>query len=750
PAVADASAGDGATPAAASAAAAGHPASWDIPAQVAADREILSSVVGSILESGNRLEDVEYYVYALEDGEGNVRNPRDDGLPATERGNLSDDIRAANADERRAAAGKDPAKLAAAASAEDGTIGVTRYASYHDAMMVARSGVAAGRYQVALVDQTALAADGKVLPGAVVGHVGLDDTGKRLSLSMNPMYDRTLRVMYPRGFDPAKPLIRSEDGRRVDVINALPGMHETQWGAYPRREADLAIYSNHPAQPENQLPPGERPLMPVPPGYFAVYAHAWTDAFASATGKPMSAEDLAEMVRQSGWDGKSPVILYACGAGTRVSPLAQLLANVLGVDVYGASGFVAWRSPRSRVDGSPDSGYAAGIVIEPDAPSFAGKPDRSVQYGPRTYRFSPALAVIDQGAHAVDWSTVAPRPVSNRWGGGAASGDARVPLGVYVWRVLTNRGSIINPRSGRSASALEMTYALEELAWKGYTPGTPIALEGPHSGADPELLQEFADLIQAPVFGRLGDSDAAGWQRAIPNPNRRLARFQIEPDVNGKFSPGRAQPVRVNPLELRPVPGSNVVNLLGHATARQFLKVSGFDIVESHGTKPNNVRWDSSIAVTQDGTTISPREFARRMLEDPAYTEGNGVLLTGCYLGSGDYPFAQELAYELQVPVIASIASNSVRGTGALELHPNSDDIVVPANDPDVSTRLYLHIPETPDASQPPLVFARRGEPVPGATARNDAPVEPVRPVDARIDPDADSGRRGNAGETGD
>ncbi|AOI63033.1 peptidoglycan-binding protein LysM [Burkholderia territorii] len=755
-AVANASAGDGATPgkaatpAAASAAAAGHPASWDIPAQVAADREILSSVVGSILESGNRLEDVEYYVYALEDGEGNVRNPGHDGLPATERGNLSDDIRAANADERRAAAGKDPAKLAAAASAEDGTIRVTRYASYHDAMMVARSGVAAGRYQVALVDQTALAADGKVLPEAVVGHVGLDDTGKRLSLSMNPMYDRTLRVMYPRGFDPAKPLIRSEDGRRIDVINALPGMHETQWGAYPRREADLAIYSNHPAQPENQLPPGERPLMPVPPGYFAVYAHAWTDAFASAAGKPMSAEDLAEMVRQSGWDGKSPVILYACGAGTRVSPLAQLLANVLGVDVYGASGFVAWRSPRSRVDGSPDSGYAAGIVIEPDAPSFAGKPDRSVQYGPRTYRFSPALAVIDQGAHAVDWSTVAPRPVSNRWGGGGASGDARVPLGVYVWRVLTNRGSIINPRSGRSASALEMTYALEELAWKGYTPGTPIALEGPHSGADPELLQEFADLIQAPVFGRLGDSDAAGWQRAIPNPNRRLARFQIEPDVNGKFSPGRAQPVRVNPLELRPVPGSNVVNLLGHATARQFLKVSGFDIVESHGTKPNNVRWDSSIAVTQDGTTISPREFARRMLEDPAYTEGNGVLLTGCYLGSGDYPFAQELAYELQVPVIASIASNSVRGTGALELHPNSDDIVVPANDPDVSTRLYLHIPETPDASQPPLVFARRGEPVAGATARNDAPVEPVRPVDARIDPDADSGRRGNAGETGD
>ncbi|NTX31251.1 DUF4781 domain-containing protein, partial [Burkholderia pyrrocinia] len=751
PAIARALAGDEASPAEAGApTTAAHPASWEVPAHIAADPEMLSNVIGPILESGNRLEDIEYYVYAMEDPEGNARNPAEDGLPSTEKGNLPDDLSAAKADERRAAAGDDAAARAAAASDKDGTIGVTRYASYHDAMMVARDGVAAGRYQVALVDRNALAVDGTVPPEAVVGRVGLNDAGNALMLSMNDTYDRTLRVVYPRGFDPSKPLIRSENGRRVDVINALFGMNETQWAAYPRREADLAIYSTNPSQPENRLPPGERPLMPVPPGYFAVYAHAWADAFANPAGKALSVEDLAEMVRQSGWDGKSPVILYACGAGTRVSPLAQLLANVLGVDVYGASGFVAWRSPRYRSDGNPDSGYTSGIVLEPGAPDLAGVPDHSVQHAPRTYRFSPALAVIDQGAHPVNWSNVALRPVSNRWGGSDTTGEARVPLGVYVWRVLTKRGSIVNPRSGRSASALEMTHALEELAWKGYTPGVPVALEGSHSGADPALLQEFADLIQAPVFGRLGDDDAAGWRRAIPNPGRRLARFQIEPDVNGKFSPGRAQPVRVNPLELRPVPGSSVVNLLGHATARQFLKVSGFDIAESHGTTPRDVSWDSSTAVTQGGNRMSPREFARKLLEDPAYTEGNGVLLTGCYLGSGGYPFAQELAYELQVPVIASIASNSVRGTGALYLHPNSDDIVVPAHDPDVSTRLYLHIPETPDASEPPMVFARRGEPVPDAAAHGDAPVEPVRPIEAQIDPEADSGRRGNAGAPGD
>ncbi|WP_407972268.1 LWXIA domain-containing protein [Burkholderia pyrrocinia] len=747
PAVAGALAGDEAAPTEAGApGTVARPTSWAIPAHVAADPEILSSVVGSILESGNRLEHVEYYVYALEDAAGNVRVPEEDGLPATERGNLWDDMQVAKADARRARAADDAAARAAASPDDEGTIGVTRYTAYYDALMVGGEGVAAGRYRIALVDSSALAADGTVPPEAVVGHVGLNDAGNAFVLSMNDAYDRTLQVVYPRGFDPAKPLIRSEDGRRIDVINAPHGLRETQWGAYPRREADLAIYSDHPQQPENQLPAGERPLMPVPPGYFAVYAHAWADAFASATGKAMSADDLAEMVRQSGWDGKSPVILYACGAGTRVTSLAQLLANVLGVDVYGASGFVAWRSPRYRNDGSPASGYAGGIVVEPGAPNYAGVPDHSVQHAPRTYRFSPALAVIDQGAHPVNWSNVALRPVSNGWGGGDSSGDVRVPLGVYVWRVLTRRGAIVNPRSGRSASALEMTHALEDLAWKGYTPGVPVALEGQHSGADPQLLQEFADLIQAPVFGRLGDDDAAGWRRAIPNPNRRLARFQIEPDVNGKFSPGRAQPVRINPLELRPVPGSSVVNLLGHATARQFLKVSGFDIAESHGTKPRDVSWESSAAVTQGGSTMSPREFARKLLEDPAYTEGNGVLLTGCYLGSGGYPFAQELAYELQVPVIASIASNSVRGTGALFLHPNSDDIVVPAHDPDVSTRLYLHIPETPDATDPPMVFARRGEPVRGAATHGDAPVEPVRPIEAQIDPEADSGRRGNAG----
>ncbi|MCV9917100.1 hypothetical protein OIV57_33905, partial [Burkholderia pseudomallei] len=153
PAVADALAADGAAPGEAGVPANGaHPASWEIPARIAADPAILSEVVGRIIESGNRLENVEYYVYALEDAEGNVRNPEKDGLPATDKGDLLKDMSAAKADERRAKPVDDAQARPAVAADEDGTIGVTRYATYHDALMVGADGVAGGRYRIALVD----------------------------------------------------------------------------------------------------------------------------------------------------------------------------------------------------------------------------------------------------------------------------------------------------------------------------------------------------------------------------------------------------------------------------------------------------------------------------------------------------------------------------------------------------------------------------------------------------------------------
>ncbi|MEM5344663.1 LWXIA domain-containing protein [Paraburkholderia azotifigens] len=722
-----------------------QPASWSIPSNVRANPALLEETVVAAFASGSGLDQVEFYIYALQDEEGHARAVDEDGLPATDPGDIVADLHASRNDERRAALADDPQALAAHDAAPDTgePLNLTRYTSLHDALVLGCEGTLAGRYGIALVDRTALAPDGSAPPEAIVGKLVPDAAGTHVNLSLDPAFQGDLRIRYPRGFEPGKPLIRAENGERIDVVNALPTRTETQWAAFPRREADLAIYAPDLTRPENQLPNGERPQLPVPPGHFAVYCHAWTDAFSDAHGNPFDAPQMAEMIRAAGWDGKSPVILYACGTATRINPLSQLLASVLGVDVYGASGFVAWRGhgPSGRVT----TGYTTGIVIEPGAYDRMHRVDTSVQDAPRVFRFSPELPVLDQPPAAIDWRGEPARPVVNRWGDpNVATTSARAPLSVYLWGVLTKRGAIVNPRTGAPASALDLTFALEALTQRGYTPGTPVALDGAASGADPALIQAFSDLIQTPVYGRLGTTDASGWRRVDPNPNRRLARFEIEPDTQGKFSPGGAQPIKLNPLELRPVPGTRVVNLLGHEAARQYLKVSGFDIAETHGTTPNNVAEDNTVAVMQDGPRLTAERFVQALMEDDAYTPGNGVLVTGCYLGSGGYPWARDLAYHLQAPVIASITSNSTRGTGVLTLHPLEPEIAVPENDPDVGTRLYLHLPDAPEEGFEPEVFRYQREHNIDASAMR-PPVEPVeaaRPVIGEIDPNEDSGRR--------
>ncbi|MBN3753603.1 LWXIA domain-containing protein [Paraburkholderia sp. Tr-20389] len=722
-------------------------ASWSIPANVRADPVMLEETVVAAFESGSGLDQVEFYIYALQDEEGHARAIDEHGLPATDKGDFVADLHASRNDERRAALASDPQALAAHDADPDTgePLNLTRYTSLHDALVLGREGTLAGRYGIAMVDRTALAPDGSAPPEAIVGRLVPDAAGTNVNLSLDPAFQGDLRIRYPRAFEPGKPLIRSENGQRIDAVNPLFGRAETQWAAYPRREADLAIYAPDLLRDENQLPNGERPQLPVPPGHFAVYCHAWTDAFSDVHGNPFDAPQMADMIRAAGWDGKSPVILYACGTATRVNPLAQLLASVLGVDVYGASGFVAWRAHADE-NGRATTGYTSGLVIEPGAYDRMGRVDESVTDAPGMFRFSPELPLLNQHPAAIDWRGEQARPVVNRWGDdGGATASARAPLSVYLWGVLTKRGAIVNPRTGAPASALDLTFALESLTQRGYTPGTPVALDGAASGADPALIQAFSDLIQTPVYGRLGTTDASGWRRVDPNPNRRLARFEIEPDTQGKFSPGGAQPIKLNALELRPVPGTRVVNLLGHEVARQYLKVSGYDIAETHGTKPDNVAEDNTVAVMHDGPRLTAERFVQALMEDDAYTPGNGVLVTGCYLGSGGYPWARDLAYHLQAPVIASITSNSTRGTGALTLHPLEPEIGVPGSDPDVGTRLYLHLPDAPEEGfEPEISRYRREHGIDATTLR--PPVEPVeaaRPIAGEIDPNEDSGRRG-------
>ncbi|MFM0289909.1 LWXIA domain-containing protein [Paraburkholderia megapolitana] len=553
-------------PATAAAPAGPQRASWAIPPEVADDAPLLQMVVDSAIAGGSGLDGVEYYIYALRDeARDGVLEPEKHGLPATRPGNLLEDMEAAKNDAARAAqkvadeavpANEEPAAQKGASApdtiADDApTLKVTRYTNLYDVDLVGLKGALDGRYGVALVDTHALEPDGSASPEAIVGRYVLSDSGvgKRLNLEMNPAFDHELRVLYPRNFEPGKPLIRGENGRRIDAINELQGHQETQWAAYPRREADLTVYSDNPRQPENRLPNGERPVLPVPPGHFAVYAHAWTDAFADSTGAAFGAEDMAARIRAAGWDGESPVILYSCGAGMRASPLAQLLASVLGVDVYGATGFVAFRTSR-------ESGFTTRIEIEPHAYGRDGVPDTSVLNGARVVRFMPGLKVIGQDDHPIDWSSIAPRAVDQTWDSVTprSQQQARAPLGVYLWNVLTGGGKILTPESGTPATAQEMAAAFNAPKQSTYAGGRAIALDGPGSGADPALLQEFADLMRAPVYGRRGATDADGWTRADPQSLQRVTPVRQALDDGGETAGDTRPPA---PLPVEGEPGQN-------------------------------------------------------------------------------------------------------------------------------------------------------------------------------------------------
>ncbi len=395
------------------------PVAWTVPPEVRANPNLSQQVIGAALASGSWFEGVEYYIYALhDDALGGTREPQKQGLPATGPGDLLEDIKAAEHDDALAAkknAGDDKPALT-----------VTRYTSDFDVKMIGLKGALEGRYGIALVDPNALEPDGSVSPGAVLGHYVRNSDGSGLDLVLNPAFQHEVRIRYPSNFEPGKPLIRVENGQRIDAINALDGREETQWAAYPRRPADLAIYSDHPLQPENRFDNGERPLLPVPPGHFAVYAHAWTDAFSDPGGVPFDATEMAKRIRAAGWDGESPVILYSCGTGMRAAPMAQQLASILRVDVYGATGFVEMRSARTG-EGKPGSGYLTGLVITPDAYDTNRVPDSSIKDNKlNVIRFQPGLPLAE-GDHPVHWNNVVPPPADPVQHEGAARAPVPPP-----------------------------------------------------------------------------------------------------------------------------------------------------------------------------------------------------------------------------------------------------------------------------------------------------------------------------------
>ncbi|MDE2611198.1 MAG: DUF4781 domain-containing protein, partial [Burkholderiales bacterium] len=134
-------------------------------------------------------------------------------------------------------------------------------------------------------------------------------------------YNGSVSVAYPDNFEAGKPLIR---GNGVDAINALTEDGPTQLASYPRRKADLSVFSSSETDPRNPLSGGDESgkpgdsLLPAPPGYFIVNQHANPMGFLNRSRGVLTPEDEAALIIGAGWDGKAPILFYACAPGAQI------------------------------------------------------------------------------------------------------------------------------------------------------------------------------------------------------------------------------------------------------------------------------------------------------------------------------------------------------------------------------------------------------------------------------------------------
>jgi hypothetical protein len=156
--------------------------------------------------------------------------------------------------------------------------------------------------------------------GRVVATLRRDPVANGWQANFVRDYEGSVSVAYPDGFEAGKPLIRSES---IDAINAPTADGRTKLASYPRREADLAIYSVVPIYPENRLLGNDESgnphalLMPAPPGYFVVNQHAGPTGFIYSAEEHLTPEDEAALIIGAGWDGKTPILFYVCGPGVQ-------------------------------------------------------------------------------------------------------------------------------------------------------------------------------------------------------------------------------------------------------------------------------------------------------------------------------------------------------------------------------------------------------------------------------------------------
>ncbi|SOY64386.1 putative aspartate/glutamate/hydantoin racemase [Cupriavidus taiwanensis] len=370
---------------------------------------------------------------------------------------------------------------------------------------------AGGNFRIAIVSQREAARHGAVDARSVIGTVPLSLRGHKPhaeGFALNPDYHGEIRAAVPDDFRAGLPLVRQQDGRRIDVLAQLE--------QFPRGRADLDL-----AREAGHKTFGDEAVavsVPQVPGHFTVRAEGLFGGIAMRAGEgPSSLLDAPAVIDRirahPDYQEGMPVVLYGCYGQDGAVSLVQELATGLNARVYGADGRLdvdAFRAPGSDLA----HGARLRVAADPAAMAASGAPVH-VRDGGRFHGAMPALPVVavtsggkpvrQHGARAAgDPVPAGWRQAPDRW--------AELALGEPAVRVNAPRDHLVvvgavRPDGGLRGEAGDGgegvgAHELAFLLAHDWEPGQPIvlALDGAHAPQGRMLAQQVADVMGTEVL----------------------------------------------------------------------------------------------------------------------------------------------------------------------------------------------------------------------------------------------------------
>lgn len=442
-----------------------------------------------------------------------------------------------------------------------------------------------------------VAADGPLAGGdipaarvvATLDTKGQPGSATLMKVNINARHAGEIRVKVPDDHMPGRPLIRQEDGRRIDLLNAPEGGTAMGLVLFPRRPADLRLMGAEHAE-----------LLPVPQGVYAVDAHGMDGALAAGNqlfgpAKIPALFGPAEVAALIAADPKfkgQEILFFNCLAGDGRVPFAQTVATLLKTRCYGATQSV--RTVRSKhahempdgTVGKPNlalglvdagSSYNSGLLKAPpgdelvDLPivqiNHQGQPvymDLPVQGEPRFVGFSPGFLgragddgriVFESDAQRVHPLGPVPEPLLQAaQDGGAAVSPSPAPRpgdpGDDTPAVAVRMASGRDPARALSGPQPQPDPALvarlsadpvgagEVFAVSGAEPWSLVQVPGQHGGVRTKRDNTFASFDEAARSAARMASEAGvqAW----------VYRIAADVDQRGALARrGRAQPSEV-------------------------------------------------------------------------------------------------------------------------------------------------------------------------------------------------------------